>query len=1029
MALTKQAININFSSGLDTKTDPYQVQLGKFLELENSVFTKGGLLQKRNGYAQLPALPDTSSSYLNTFNANLTAIGNNLEAFAEGPQQWVSRGEIQPLQLSTLPLIRNNLNQYQVDTAFSSSGLVCTVYTTLNPSNLSAFIFMYSVADSTTGQTIVAPTVITNANAVYGFPRVFVLGPYFIIVYTGEVISTYHLQYIALSTLTPSIVTSPVDISTDYMPSVQVNFDGVVYNNSLYIAWNGASSSGIMMSFLTSNLSLSSAVNPDPTHTATLMSVTADAINGTIWVSYYSSATSNGYSFAVSPILATILGPTATIVGLTVVNLTSTAVNNPGSSGNSLLTFLFELSQTYSYDSSINTDYININTLTQAGVVGTASTIKRSVGLASKGFYIGSTGYFLCEYQSPYQPTYYLSDYSGNIISQLAYSNGAGPEAADTGYLPYGLPSVTVNGDTAQVGYLIKDLITAANTNTNVPSGTQVDGVYTQTGINLASFTLGSSSLITAEIGTNLNITGGFLWAYDGYLPVENGFFLYPDSVEVAESGTSGSMGPGTYFYRVTYEWTDNQGNLFRSAPSLPVEVTLNSDTSVTVNVPTLRLTYKIANPVKSVIYRWSNSQQIYYQTTSVVMPILNSITTDSITFTDINSDATILGNSILYTTGGVLENIGGPGFDSVFLFDNRLWGINSENKNLLWYSKLVIQSVPVEMSDLLTIFVAPSLGASGSAEPLRCGISLDDKLILFKASAIVYINGSGPDSTGANSQYSEPIFITSTVGCSNQNSIVFIPQGLMFEFDSPSGNQIWLLGRDLSTQYIGAPVESITINQTIKSSVNIPGTNEVRFSLNNGVTLTYDYYYGQWNTFGNVPAISSTLFEGLHTYVNSLGQVFQESPGSYVDVDKPVLMSFTTSWINLAGLQGYQRAYYFYLLGTYQSPHLLTLQIAYDYNPALVQTSIINPSNFSPVYGQDLNYGSGTPYGGAAKLEQWRVFLARQRCESFQITVNEVYNPGYGVAASAGLTISGLCLVVGIKRGFRPITASHSVG
>ena len=30
MALQKNPLNINFSQGLDTKTDPYQVQLGKF---------------------------------------------------------------------------------------------------------------------------------------------------------------------------------------------------------------------------------------------------------------------------------------------------------------------------------------------------------------------------------------------------------------------------------------------------------------------------------------------------------------------------------------------------------------------------------------------------------------------------------------------------------------------------------------------------------------------------------------------------------------------------------------------------------------------------------------------------------------------------------------------------------------------------------------------------------------------------------------------------------------------------------------
>src|SRR5437868_1369793 len=125
------------------------------------------------------------------------------------------------------------------------------------------------------------------------------------------------------------------------------------------------------------------------------------------------------------------------------------------------------------------------------------------------------------------------------------------------------------------MAYLFKDLIAAANKDTAVPSGTQTAGIYSQTGINLASFTLNSDLLDTSEIGNDLHLGGGFLWMYDGYLPVEHNFFLYPDSVEVATSTTAGSMTPQRYFYQATYEWADNQGNIFRSAPSIPVSFTI----------------------------------------------------------------------------------------------------------------------------------------------------------------------------------------------------------------------------------------------------------------------------------------------------------------------------------------------------------------------------------------------------------------------------------------------------------------------
>jgi hypothetical protein len=190
-----------------------------------------------------------------------------------------------------------------------------------------------------------------------------------------------------------------------------------------------------------------------------------------------------------------------------------------------------------------------------------------------------------------------------------------------------------------------------------------------------------------------------------------------------------------------------------------------------------------------------------------------------------------------------------------------------------------------------------------------------------------------------------------------------------------------------------------------------------------------YDYFYGQWGTFSGSPAISSTLYQNLHTLLNSAGVVSQETPNLYLDNGNPVLLSFTTSWINLAGVQGYQRAFFFYLLGKYLTPHKLSLGIAYDYNSSPQQSTLISPNNFSPAYGQPSPYGQGNPYGGPGDIEQWRVFLTKQRCQSFQITLSEIYDPSFGVPSGQGLTLSGLNLVLSLKRGWRPISAANSVG
>jgi len=1026
--LQKQSFPINFAQGLDTKTDPKQVQIGKFLSLENVIFQKGGLLQKRNGFQQLPALPNTSSTYLTTFNDNLTAFGSNISALDQSTQEWVSKGTYQPLELSTLPLLRNNVNQTQCDSAIAPNGLICTAYTErANGVNS----YKYVIANSITGQNRVAPTLLPpGTGTISGSPRVFVLGVYFVIVFTNNISGVYHLQYIAISINNPNLVTASSDIAANYTPSNALSWDGVVTNNNLYIAYNTSSGGqSIQVKYLTNNLSLSAAVTYSG-YTATVLSMTVDISmpsRPVVYVSFYNSGSSTGYTFAINTSMGAVFAPVEIISSGTILNIVSAAQNG-------VCTVYYEVSNNYSYDSSIPSHYVSSVTVSASGSVGTPGIVIRSVGLASKAFIINGQEYFLSAFQSPYQPTYFLingasTQASPIVVAKLAYENGGG-------YLALGLPSVSVSGNVAQIPYLFKDLVEALSTVGNTQQST-TGGIYSQTGINLAAFTIGTENITSTEIGNNLNFGGGFGWMYDGYLPVEQDFFLWPDSIEVTWSDTGGNMvanPPGwvvnqpSYFYQVIYEWTDNQGNVFRSAPSIPVPVTFSSPDasttgSVTVNVPTLRLTYKTANPIKIDIYRWSVANQVYYQVTSITAPVLNSTTTDSISFVDTLSDASIIGNQIIYTTGGVVEDINPPAYNITTLFDTRQWVVTAENPNLLWYSKQIIQGAPVEFSDLLTYYIAPNAGTTSTTGPITAIFPMDDKLIVFKKNAIFYINGTGPDNTGANSNYSQPIFVTSTIGCISQNSIVFTPAGIIFQ----SSDGLWQLGRDLSTTYLGAPVEQFNAS-SVESAVNVPATTQVRFTLNTGQHLMYDFYYENWGTFTGIPAISSCVYQGLHTYLNSYGQVFQENPGVYLDGSNPVLMSFLTGHIQLQGVSGYQRIYEVQMLGEYISPHLLNVQFGYDYYP-LSEQVLITPINYTGVYGSDSIYGMTSPYGGPGTLEQWRIQTGQQKCHAFQIGLTEVYDPSYGNTAGAGFTLSAMTCTLGLIRGYRNLPAAQTAG
>lgn len=1001
MTLHKQSVPINFSKGIQTKVDEFQIPPGEFLALENSVFTKAGLLQKRNGFGALTSVSNAST--LTTYKDGLLAIGTTLSAYSADNKQIINAGNIQPMAVATQALVRAATSQTTVDTAVTSTGLTCSVWLDSDGSTY------YQVADSVTGQTVV-PKVALPATAV--IPRVTVLGAYFIVTFLATVSATTHLRYIAIPINNPASPNPAVDLST------QVNGLSAAYNivstaNYMYFTWvSNVGGNAVKVSYLTPQL-VAGSTQTVAGETGTLLSVAFDTFNSNVWVSIYSSGTSLIRVTAYDGLLlGQTLAPTTVVSAITINEITSTVINRT-------LTVFYEVANTYSYSPNAKTDYVAKNTITSAGVVGTPSIIIRSVGLASKAIYVPAMlkSFMLVAYGGAFQPTYFLIDSSGNVLSKLAYSNGGGYELNQT------LPAMYLFGSTLQVGYLFKDLLAAVNKTQGIAN---VAGVYAQTGINIASFTF-NDLVTTSEIGQDLHMTGGMLWMYDGVKAVEHGFHVWPEDIALVGHTTGGLMTAQQYFYQVTYEWTDNQGNIHRSAPSVPITVTTTGTTSsVTLNIPTLRLTYKIANKVRIVVYRWSAGQQSYYRVTSIQSPLLNDPTTDSVAYLDTQADSAILGNDLIYTTGGVVENIGAPACLDVSLFKSRLVLVDAEDPDLLWFSKQCVQGVPVETSDLFTIFVAPTTGAQGSTGKTAFTAPMDDKLIIFKKDAIYYLTGNGPDNTGANNDFSEPVFITATVGSVNKASVVFVPSGLMFQSDKG----IWLLGRDLSTSYIGAAVEAYN-DQAVLSAVGVPGTNQVRFNLSGGLVLMYDYFYNQWGSFSNISGISATLYNGLHTYLNKFGLIFQETPGVYLDGSSPVLLSFQTGWFNLAGLQGYQRAYYFFMLASFFSPHKIQVQIAYDYAPAPSQSMVIVPLNYNGTYGTSSPYGSpqGQPYGGSPNLEQWRVFFQQQRCQAFQIYLNEIFDSSYGATAGAGFTMSGLNLILGMKKGFTIIKAANSIG
>jgi hypothetical protein len=996
MPLQPQNVAISLRQGVDTKTDPKQVIPGRLLVLENGRLITRGKVRKRNGYTALGNTTEagaavTQGAGIATFkNELLEFTGSELYSYSTSTGKLTDKGGAVSLELTSQPVVRNAYVQTTPDCAYHPAGLKLFTWEDSRGGS------RYSVIDASTGQAIVQDAVILSTAV---RPKPFALGNYFLILFFDS--ATNHLRYSSISVASPSTLGSAIDLGININSSNSV-FGASLLGSNLWVAYNNTDvGGGISVKYINSLLTVSSALDVTGETALVCLNIAPDTVKNQLWVSYYNGT-------AVRAFVHDINIPGTTILSPTTIETVSNVRNICGVASNGSATLYYEVSAAQSYNYLIRS-----NTCTSAGSVGTASVFLRSVGLASKAFSYGGNIYFAVAFQSTLQPTYFVVNQVGKVVAKIAPGTGGGLTSKSI------LPEVcSVSSGQFLFAFLEKDSL-------DVVSG----AIYTQTGV--AGCTLNFTSqntFIHAEQGNNLHLSGGILSMYDGQSLVEHGFHLYPENVTGTASTSGGNIAAGIYQYYVTYEWTDNQGQIHRSAPGLVTfsgatnVTTTGSTSSVTLTIPTLRLSAKHSrSPVWVVVYRTDTNGTILYRVSSITNPTLNDATVDTVSFTD--TVQTVTGNDLLYTNGGVVENIAAPAASFVTTYKNRVIVLPSEDKYSWWPSKEVVSGAPVEFSDLFAKRVNPKGGE------LTCAIEMDDKIILFTRRIPFYVTGDGPVATGQGDDFSEAQLITTAqTGCSNPKSLVLMPDGIMRQTDKG----IYLLDRSLTDHYVGAGVEAYN-SATVTSATLVPGTTEVRFTLSTGVTLVYDYGakdefgFGQWSVDTNQSAVDACVFNNLFTYLQSGGTAMQETPGVFTDNGAFIKLRVVTSWLSFAGLMGFQRVRRFGVFGDYVSPHKLLVQIAYDNNPVFIQSDYIDSAslNANGTYGNSSLYGADAVYGGVFPDERFQVHLARQKCSSIQISVEDVQSSNFG----EGFSLSALVFQVGLKQGLQKIAAGRMAG
>ncbi len=1082
MALNKQGLHLQLDQGINTKFDDKDLPVGDFDVVENVSFEKNGEFNKRYGYDEIKGdqiggtqaqTPIGVTKYKDQL---LWVSRDQIYSYSAGAKVFENEGSFDAIVPKSDIVIQNGKEQSELQCAYLQ-GYKIFLYMEGSSHKL-------SVIDDETGSYVLYNQSVPSSTRTGQLRLVEFTGKLYLFGSDGSNVLKFQefdlLGYLrdGLSFDTSGAFTAEATIATMHSSNKYDVASGAL---SIIVGYydNSASELRFARRYPTET---SFTTNIDPFGVAV---TPANAID--LHVDLYGKTivtTANGSGVVKLAILgadATQVKAPTTIEDVTSANFDS-AVNvtcatidgftyqvlyqvyESSPSVYTISTGTTAASTTADLDYTWSNHHIRKNTYSYStGTAGTASTIMRGAGLATKAFVQDQNVYTTTIREAELYATYYVAKSDGSIQSKISQNTGGSllnsirkRAGVSTGFFNYSATNTdsvyTVPSLSNVPSISAEKFLTVTKIQGVIESGTEgTTNYYSLYGVNGTILDF-SNEIVnqTEELAENLHFSGGQLKAYDGNVLVEQNFNYPPAKLFLGNraAGTSTNFafqrpGSGTdiYRYKAIFSWTDAEGNIHRSGLSDEVSFSYAHTASNAyllsseVYIPSLPLTQK--ENVYIEVYRTEANGSIFYKTNAdseftksqTFDPVDNQPTADWLLFLDKTKDTDLVSNEVLYTTGGVLENTSPPSCSIVSSFKNRLFMAGLENKLELRFSKLLTPKVGVEMNDTLSILVSQ---VGGDIVALK---AMDDKLVIFKQNASFYLAGDGPNNLGEQDTFIEPQLVSSDVGCAVKNSVVLTPFGIFFK----SGKGIYLLTRALGLEYVGADVEDYN-NLTITKGDIYPKDNEIRFLTSEGQALVFNYYRQFWALYGNHRGDSSVVIGSDYYYVHKDGngnRVFKQNPEKYDDAGDPVELVLETGWINPFLKQGAMRVYKMLILGDYYSPHQLKVSICYDYKDYYSQTKVIDVTDYTEVYdygkpGQEIKstgvtkgyYGdpggtTGThttaiAYGGKNVMQyQVRVDFDQQKCEAFKIKIESEQQAGQ---LGRALGLSDVTFIVGTK-------------
>jgi hypothetical protein len=420
-------------------------------------------------------------------------------------------------------------------------------------------------------------------------------------------------------------------------------------------------------------------------------------------------------------------------------------------------------------------------------------------------------------------------------------------------------------------------------------------GASSISGNIVTSYTIrarGFKRFLSTPAQGEIMIGGATPLAYDGQRFVELSFYSYPilNAGNITTSALGGFMPQAIFQYQAVYEWTDAKGNRHQSpaCPAITVDMSgapfVAGTNSVFLTFPAYFPTRKqiplnvaatgvsdLSVPVRVVVYRTIGGGNIFYRMAIAAVNNNSSVADDTV-INDFYSDAAISVNEVLYTTQGILATTAPP--PSIFLTTHaqRLWGIDGENPERIWCTKVLQPFTAPSYNQALQVLIPGAGKINGLA-------GQDGKLYALAENGLYLASyGDGPDDTG-NGLFPSPQLITVAAGCDEPRSVVIAQTGIFYTGPDHWGTGIYLIPRGSGDPIsIGAGVRTHLENNPIcRGAAWRPDKARVEFLMVNSETapngapviLYYHYDYpdergiGQWTVaFPN--CTSDTSMESL---------------------------------------------------------------------------------------------------------------------------------------------------------------------